>query len=142
MMVKSFVFSTRNTAIIFPPVRKKGGNPKISAPVFFLILLFCSRPSNQQPMTVHRNGHTGHEGYIVLAVHNGQVAGVRGQHLLDLIHGIGESFSVDVEIEHVAGLQLGKIGKEPHIAHARVPSQHAVGAFSVILLIVTSVIQT
>ena len=49
-------------------------------------------------MAIHRNGHAGHEGHIVLAVHNGQVAGVCGQYLLDLIHGVGEGFVIDVEI--------------------------------------------
>ena len=93
-------------------------------------------------MAVHRNGHTGHKGYIVLAVHNGQVAGVCGQHLLDLIHRVGEGFVVNMEVENVATFQLLKVGKQPSTTHAGVPSQHAVGAFSVILLIVTSVIQT
>ena len=93
-------------------------------------------------MTVHRNGHAGHKGHIVLAVHDGQVAGVRGQHLFNQIHGIGEGFIVDVEIENISVLQLGKVGKQASVAHAGMSRQHAVGAFSVILLIVTSVIQT
>ena len=81
-------------------------------------------------MTVDRYGHTGHKGYIVLAVHNGQVAGVRGQHLLELIHGVGEGFIVYVEIENVTILQFGKVGEQPRVAHAGVPSQHAVGTFT------------
>ena len=141
-MVKSFVFSTRNTAIIGPFYENGAENPKISRPVAFLVILFCSRPSDQQPMAVHRNGHTGHKGYIVLAVHDGQVGGVRWQYLFDLIYRVGEGFIVNMEVENVAVLKLGKVGKQPSTAHARVPSQHAVGAFSVILLIVTSVIQT
>ena len=70
------------------------------------VLLFCSCPSDQKPMAIYRYGYTGHEGYIVLAVHNGQVAGVRRQHLLDLIHRIGKRFIVDVEIENVSVFQL------------------------------------
>ena len=81
-------------------------------------------------MTIHRNGHAGHEGHIVPSVHDLKVGGVRGQHLFSLIHRVGEGFIVDVEIEHVAGLQLGKIGKEPHIAHARMTRQYAMGTFT------------
>lgn len=93
-------------------------------------------------MAIHRNGHAGHEGYIVLAVHDGQVAGVRWQHLFDLIHGVGEGFIVNVEIENIPVLKLWEVGKQPSTTHARMTCQHAVGAFDVILLIVTSIIQT
>ena len=141
MMVKSFVFSTRNTAIVFPPVRKKGRKSEDLRP-WVSDSLFCSCPPDQQPMTVHRNGHTGHEGHIVLAIHDLKVGGVRWQHLFSLIHRVGEGFIVDVEIENISILQLWMIGEQPCTAHARMTSQHAVGAFNVILLIVTSVIQT
>ena len=70
-------------------------------------------------MAIHRNGHAGHEGYIVLAVHDGQVAGIRGQHLFNLIHGIGEGFIVDVEIENVSVFQLWKVGEQPPIIGQR-----------------------
>ena len=129
MMVKSFVFSTRNTAIIFPPVRKKGRESEDPRP-WVSDSLFCSGPSDQQPVTVHRNGHAGHEGHIVLAVHNGQVGGIHWQHLLDLIHSVGEGFVIDVEIENVSVFQLWEVGEQPRIAHAGVPSQHAVGTFT------------
>ena len=128
-MVKSFVFSTRNTAIIFPPVRKKGGNPKIFAPGVS-DSLFCSYPSDQQPVTVHRYGHAGHKGYIVLAIHDLKVGGVRWQHLFSLIHRVGEGFIVNVEVENIPVLKFRKVGKQPSITHAGVPSQHAVGTFT------------
>lgn len=129
-MVKSFVFSTRNTAMIFFLLyAKRGGNPKISAPGFS-DSLFGSGPSDQQPVAVYRDGHAGHKGHIVLAVHDGQVAGVCWQHCFDLIHGVGERFVVDVKIEHVSAFQLRKISKETRVAHAGVPSQHAVGTFT------------
>ena len=92
--------------------------------------LFCSCSSDQQPMAIHRNGNTGHKGHIVLSVYNGQVVGVRRQHLLDLIHGVGEGFVVDVEIEHISVFQLWKVGEQPCIAHAAVSCQHAMGAFA------------
>ena len=81
-------------------------------------------------MTIHSNRHAGHKGHIVPSVHDSQVRGVRGQHLLDLIHGVGKSFSVDVEIEHIPVLKFRKVGKQPSITHAGVPSQHAVGTFT------------
>ena len=81
-------------------------------------------------MAVHCNGHAGHKGHIVLAVHDLKIGGVCWPHLFDLIHGVGEGFIVDVEIEHVSILQLGEIGEQPRIAHARMTSQHAVGAFA------------
>ena len=75
-------------------------------------MLFCSYSPDQQPVTIHRNGHAGYKGYIVLAVHDGQVGGVRWQHLFDLIYGVGEEFVVNVEVENVAVLKLGKVGKQ------------------------------
>ena len=93
-------------------------------------MLFCSRLSDQQPVAVHRNGHTGHEGYIVLSVHDGQVGGVRWQHLFSLIHRVGEGFIVNVEVENIPVLKFRKVGKQPSITHAGVPSQHAVGTFT------------
>ena len=81
-------------------------------------------------MTIHSNRHAGHKGHIVPSVHDSQVRGVRGQHLLNLIHGVGESFIVDVEIEYISAFQLRKVGKQPSTTHAGVPSQHAVGAFT------------
>ena len=81
-------------------------------------------------MAVHCNGHAGHKGYIVLAVHDLKVGGVCWQHLFDLIYSVGEGFIVNVEVENVPVLKLGKVGKKPSTTHAAVPSQHAVGAFA------------
>ena len=81
-------------------------------------------------MAIYCNRHTGHEGHIVLAVHDGQVRGIRWQHLLDLIYRVGERFIVDVEIENVAILQFWKIGKETRVAHAGMSCQYAMGAGS------------
>ena len=81
-------------------------------------------------MAVDCNRYAGHEGHIVLAVHDGQVAGVRWQHLFSLIHRVGEGFIVNVEVENIPVLKFRKVGKQPSITHAGVPSQHAVGTFT------------
>ena len=64
-------------------------------------------------MAVHAHRHTGQQGHIVLALHDGQILGVRGDHRLDLVHGVGQRLVIDMDAELVPDFQLGKVRKEP-----------------------------
>lgn len=60
-------------------------------------VLFCSYPPHQQSVTVHRNGHAGHKGHIVLAVHNLKVGGIGGYYFFNLIYCVMKVAVVDMD---------------------------------------------
>ena len=69
---------------------------------FFLSIIGHAGAAHKHAVGIDGVGRAGHQGAVVLALHDRKVIGLLGQNDLDLVHLIGQHLVHDVQVKFVA----------------------------------------